>query len=677
MPRSCQVLFFCLISLVSHAQNQALIDSLRKLADNTPDVIHRYNILNAISSNFLFASPDSAIRYSEEALRIGEQYSMRDLARPLNNMALAYRNLGEYRKSFDLLERAESIARMQGDSIQLGFTNNNQGLLMLDNGEIKQAYLLLIRARMMFENNDYHPGLAEVYSSLAEFYRIQDDFKNAIDMGKRSLGFRKGMRNKEHEFIHTFLQIGTQYESLGDSVNTRLYFSKADSVAKKTKDQLTQLEFSIAYAEYLVRHKKVQEAGRIMSPVYQALSNTRNVRILNDLLFIKGMIADADGRYEDARKIYTQLIGQSGVELVKLRDTYRLLSHVLFKLGKRTEASQMLRQHIILQDSIENIELARRIDALTFQLEIEKRDRLYDELSKEDKLTKEKLSTRKSQTRMLIAVIVTILLFLAYAIYSWSAMKKSNILLSIQKKAIEIQELSIKKQNTMLSTHNRLLSEMNYEKDNLMEILVMDFKSSLETINQSMDPGRTPEEEAAARKKTRSALQLINEILLVENMKDKLAIKREQVELGEILEQTLAGFVNEAALKQITINFKKAESLLLVRTDRVYFPMIVRHLVGNALKFSLSQTMVSVKYGKTDKGWFLEVTDQGPGFTEDDRENLYHKFRKLSAEPTGISEAGHGLGLAIVKLLTDSLKGKIVLDTKVGRGSSFYLVFNS
>lgn len=68
----------------------------------------------------------------------------------------------------------------------------------------------------------------------------------------------------------------------------------------------------------------------------------------------------------------------------------------------------------------------------------------------------------------------------------------------------------------------------------------------------------------------------------------------------------------------------------------------------------------------------LTVKDEGPGISEADQENLYLRFRKLSAKPTG-GESSTGLGLAIVKTLVEKMGGTITCDSREGEGTSFIL----
>jgi signal transduction histidine kinase len=70
------------------------------------------------------------------------------------------------------------------------------------------------------------------------------------------------------------------------------------------------------------------------------------------------------------------------------------------------------------------------------------------------------------------------------------------------------------------------------------------------------------------------------------------------------------------------------------------------------------------------------VSDQGAGFSEEDRKFIYQKFKRLSAQPTG-GEPSTGLGLAIVKQFVDRLGGEIELHSKLGEGATFKILFAS
>jgi signal transduction histidine kinase len=71
------------------------------------------------------------------------------------------------------------------------------------------------------------------------------------------------------------------------------------------------------------------------------------------------------------------------------------------------------------------------------------------------------------------------------------------------------------------------------------------------------------------------------------------------------------------------------------------------------------------------KDWLFEVSDTGPGIQPRDRERLFQDFGRLSAQPTG-GEKSTGLGLAISKRVVEAHGGKIGVESKPGKGATFW-----
>nr|WP_281375586.1 HAMP domain-containing sensor histidine kinase [Haloferula luteola] len=101
---------------------------------------------------------------------------------------------------------------------------------------------------------------------------------------------------------------------------------------------------------------------------------------------------------------------------------------------------------------------------------------------------------------------------------------------------------------------------------------------------------------------------------------------------------------------------------------------VVENLLTNAVKFSPRGGVIRVSVERTHDGSHLEISDQGPGFSEADRAKLYRRYARLSAEPTA-GEESTGLGLSIVKSLMDQVGGTIELVSEPGEGARFRLVF--
>ena len=110
---------------------------------------------------------------------------------------------------------------------------------------------------------------------------------------------------------------------------------------------------------------------------------------------------------------------------------------------------------------------------------------------------------------------------------------------------------------------------------------------------------------------------------------------------------------------------------LTVRTDPRKLTIIVRNLVGNALKFT-EKGYVSVQASTERGALYVQVRDSGIGIPEDAQDAIFEKFRQADGSETR-RFGGSGLGLYIVRRFAEQLGGTVVVSSRPGQGSTFTL----
>lgn len=111
-----------------------------------------------------------------------------------------------------------------------------------------------------------------------------------------------------------------------------------------------------------------------------------------------------------------------------------------------------------------------------------------------------------------------------------------------------------------------------------------------------------------------------------------------------------------------------------LKVDETYFVQAFENVLSNAIKFSPLNAKVVVTARPSNDYYQLSITDEGPGLTEDDKKRLFHKYQKLSAQPTA-GEKSTGLGLSIAKKYVEAMGGKIWCESEYGKGATFFLAF--
>src|SRR5580658_1030127 len=149
----------------------------------------------------------------------------------------------------------------------------------------------------------------------------------------------------------------------------------------------------------------------------------------------------------------------------------------------------------------------------------------------------------------------------------------------------------------------------------------------------------------------------------------RLHLCRDEVRLGEFLDQIVDMFRLQASAKEIEFRFERPRHLpAVVRTDQKRLRQILINLLSNALKFTETGSVVlRVRYRNQIAE--IDVEDTGIGIRPEDAERIFEPFERV--ELPGGGRTGMGLGLTITKLLAEIMGGDISLTSTPGKGSVF------
>ncbi|HVD93075.1 MAG TPA: HAMP domain-containing sensor histidine kinase [Vicinamibacterales bacterium] len=193
----------------------------------------------------------------------------------------------------------------------------------------------------------------------------------------------------------------------------------------------------------------------------------------------------------------------------------------------------------------------------------------------------------------------------------------------------------------------------------------------------------------------RHLLSLINDILDLSRVEaGSMRVDAEPVLISSLCEIALSTVREEAALRQVLVEFEPTADLGLVQADSRKIRQVLYNLLSNAIKFTGAGGRVTLHVARvprsgvgelsgdwpgrsfplpaTDAAEFVEmrVTDTGIGMSSDGMERLFKPFSQLDS---GLARkyAGTGLGLALVKILVDLHAGTEAVESLPGEGARF------
>jgi signal transduction histidine kinase len=108
----------------------------------------------------------------------------------------------------------------------------------------------------------------------------------------------------------------------------------------------------------------------------------------------------------------------------------------------------------------------------------------------------------------------------------------------------------------------------------------------------------------------------------------------------------------------------------IIECEETHVIQLFQNLLSNAIKYmDKPQGQIKVGCVEQDDFWQFSVADNGPGIEEKYFEKIFKMFQVLS-----VSEEvrGTGVGLTIVKKIVELQGGKIWVESKLGKGSTFF-----
>ncbi|PIE31995.1 hypothetical protein CSA56_16710 [candidate division KSB3 bacterium] len=182
----------------------------------------------------------------------------------------------------------------------------------------------------------------------------------------------------------------------------------------------------------------------------------------------------------------------------------------------------------------------------------------------------------------------------------------------------------------------------------------------------------------------KTLLSLINDILDLSKIEArKLEIRPDIMNIRELFREIRLFFSQECHRKKLEWSTDVAPNLpSYVLLDEIRLRQIVMNLVGNAIKFTHQGSVrVVVRTPEKQPAFrktlpiILEVEDTGIGIPQEQQDAIFKKFHQQDSHITR-KYGGTGLGLTITKRLTELMGGSISVESRVGKGSLFRVIFS-
>ena len=152
--------------------------------------------------------------------------------------------------------------------------------------------------------------------------------------------------------------------------------------------------------------------------------------------------------------------------------------------------------------------------------------------------------------------------------------------------------------------------------------------------------------------------------------KEDIGLKKEQVDLHQIIHETVQNIALPLQEKQGRIACHLHAAPPLIEADRLHLSNVLYNLIDNAIKYCKGAPEIVIRTSRIRNFLCLEVQDNGLGIARENQKKVFQKFYRVSTGDVH-DVKGFGLGLHYVKSIVTAHKGTIKLKSDLGIGSIF------
>ncbi len=234
--------------------------------------------------------------------------------------------------------------------------------------------------------------------------------------------------------------------------------------------------------------------------------------------------------------------------------------------------------------------------------------------------------------------------------------------------------ITLKPIKKMVDEQNRFITDSSHELRTPLTSLRSEIEVALRNKSLSLvDAKRLLE----SNLEETISLQVLSDHLLelAQNGRGGGIDKHTNVSISQILNNAIRKIEPQAKRKMIIIQTNISDSIIKGVPDRLTEVFVI--LLDNAVKYSSKKSVVKISSQKQKNAVTVLVTDHGVGIEKEDLPYIWDRFFRGEKSRTKSETPGHGLGLSIAKKIIDSHNGRIRVESKPGKETTFSVILPS
>jgi phosphate transport system regulatory protein PhoU len=193
-----------------------------------------------------------------------------------------------------------------------------------------------------------------------------------------------------------------------------------------------------------------------------------------------------------------------------------------------------------------------------------------------------------------------------------------------------------------------------------------------ETLSTELDPSARERLAGRLTGETDRVERIINDLLELSRLEDPDSFRLEQVPVDQIITEAVDQVHAFATQRRVELSVSGLPISVSMSGDHRQLVRGLANLIDNAVRYSEAGSSVLVTVSELEETVHVAVKDEADGIPRAELERIFERFYRVDrarSRETG----GTGLGLAIVKHVADNHHGRVLVESKLGVGSTFTL----
>jgi signal transduction histidine kinase len=556
-------------------------------------------------------------------------------------------------------------ARKTSDHITMALAYSQLSNIFRMNGAYQQAIEFIFKSKEQYELAGFKEGVAwiaysigRIYSTMNLYEEAQKEFLEALDLYENLSPSYNSLTGEA--ICHD--ELGLTFLELGDTEKARLHNMQARSI-------YTELGSDFGMSNACKYKARIEYRSGDYETALLFLDQSRRLKkSISDVLGFPGVYL-LYGQIHSDMDNYQAAIDSLNVGLnyaVQNSQKSRIilisekLADIYGELEDYDQAYAYRTNQLAINDSISHAKATRAMTQLEAIYDLEAREKKIRELEQENMVTEISLEREVTVRNLLLIILTMIIVFTFFLLKLFSSNRQVNI--TLKKNQLELQELNATKDKfTSIIAHD-LKSPFNS---------LIGFSGLLENASKKKDLEKVSEYAKHIKDVSVQTYKLLENLLeWSRSQTGKISFEPKAMDIKVSIKNVVDLMYPVAKRKEVNIDIDAETIPVLVDENMIH--TILQNLLSNAIKYSYHKGNITISAKEKEGMLLLSVKDEGMGITEDKRSKLFQLDESLS-EPGTDGERGTGLGLILCKEFVERHRGKIDVESELGKGSTFII----